>query len=228
MTDEPAATEASTPRRRWWQKKRWLLPIVGVLGLLLGSAVAAPAPADSDGEVAQLREQVAALEAELDAADEAELDAADEAEPAAAVPPTVEAETTATPTATPEPVVTTEPPPEPMPAGDVEGSCDYLLGFGEDLDDPDNHRFVASADLINRGNVGIVLRVEASWDQIGAEPVTARKRVRVPYGETVDVQFDVPASGDQIDRHQSLSGAENCSFDAEILRTFGEVHDLDV
>ena len=56
----------------------------------------------------------------------------------------------------------TPPPPDPKPDAKYSHSCDYLLGNFQDYS-PQGFRFIAEARLNNTGNVGVVVKVTASW-----------------------------------------------------------------
>lgn len=105
----------------------------------------------------------------------------------------------------------------PKPKGKFDSVCDYLLG--DFTESRSGYRFVADATLKNTGNVGLVVRVVASWDQIGGGPVRARKQARVRTGATRKVGFIVVATSDQINRHQSAGSG--CRVRATIIDTFG-------
>ncbi len=116
-------------------------------------------------------------------------------------------------------VAASPPAPDPNPDGTFSSSCDYLLG---DFGDGD-YRFVASAKMKNTGNIGIVVKAVAKWEQIGGGPIKDDTEVRVKTRSSRTVHFDVPATSDQIDRHQSLNGFNNCSVKLTIVDTFGKV-----
>lgn len=115
-----------------------------------------------------------------------------------------------------------EPEPEPTVTPDPDGSftsrCSYVLGdFSEG---PSGYRFLADADLENTGNVGIVVRTTAIWEQLGAEPVKLTKQTRLRIGQTRTVRFTHQASSDQLDLHQSADG--DCEVRSRIVDTFGQ------
>ena len=85
---------------------------------------------------------------------------------------------------------------------------------------PQGYRFIAGGTLRNTGNVGIVARVRAAWEQLGSAPLREEKMVRVARGKTKRVSFTVLASQDHIDLHQSAEG--NCRVNVQIVDTFGK------
>ncbi len=105
---------------------------------------------------------------------------------------------------------------EPNSEVDADLTCDYLLG---DSVDDDEYRFVAGGTLENTGNVGTVVRVKVEWKLLGDDPVTFSRNLRVKRGFKRDVQIKVPATGDQIDAHQSAD--DDCKPRAKIVDTFG-------
>lgn len=124
----------------------------------------------------------------------------DDTEPVAAA--TAEPADRATPTPEPEPA--------PDPSATAERICDYLL---------DPYLFVGQAKIRNTGNVGVKVRLVATWQRLGLDAVRAEKTVRVTTGDTRRVKFDVPATVDDIAAHQSAQG--ECRVKTEIVDTFG-------
>jgi hypothetical protein len=121
----------------------------------------------------------------------------------------------------PEPVIEETATPEP----DVEFqfSCDYVLG--DFTENPDSgYRFIADANLNNVGNVGAVTKVTATWYLSGGDKVTKSKTVKIAYGVADKrIGFSVPATQDEIDRHQSATG-ETCKIGATVTDTYGAAH----
>jgi hypothetical protein len=76
--------------------------------------------------------------------------------------------------------------PAPDPDSTFTHHCDYLIGSGEN-----EYSFVADATVKNTGNIGIVAKVVARWSQIGTSDYKSKKEVRVPYGATRKVNFDI-------------------------------------
>jgi hypothetical protein len=122
------------------------------------------------------------------------------------------------PTMEPEPEPTLEE--EPEPDADYTSSCDYLLGdFSES---GSGYRFVADARLKNVGNIGVEVKVVATWDLAGGQRVKAVKTVQLPEGKSKRVGFVEVATQDQIDAHQSLGfEQENCRVRATLTDTLG-------
>lgn len=115
-----------------------------------------------------------------------------------------------------EPV--SEPPPAPEPDGTYSLNCDMLLG--DFTENPETgYRFVAGGKVKNTGNIGTVVEVEAEWEVLGSEPVVETRRVRLPIGQTRNVDITVPATDDQIDAHQSADS--RCQIDGTMIDTFG-------
>jgi hypothetical protein len=109
-------------------------------------------------------------------------------------------------------------PPVANPDGRIESVCDYLLGnFTETRR---GYRFVADATVRNTGNVGIVVKLTGTWDQIGGAPVKVVKTVSVPTEGRKIVHLLRVASSDEIDRHQSANS--RCNVKATIIDSFGE------
>lgn len=107
--------------------------------------------------------------------------------------------------------------PESDPEIESDLNCDYILDF-EDFQTPD-HRFVGGGTIENTGNVGAVVRVTISWDQLGTDPVRFREEYRVLRGQEQRVQADMGATSTQINRHQSADA--ECNTRARIVDTFG-------
>jgi hypothetical protein len=133
----------------------------------------------------------------------------------AASPPVVQ-------TTTPVP---TTPPPDPLPSPDpnaeFSSSCDYVLGDFTDFT-ATGFRFIAGADVVNTGNIGVEVKVTASWKQLGTNPITMVKTVRVPIDGTRSVQFTKRVGQNNIDLIQAVGfDTDNCSVDAKIVSTFG-------
>jgi hypothetical protein len=112
-----------------------------------------------------------------------------------------------------------EPPVEPDPDADYTSVCDYLLGDFSD-NTRTGYRFVADADITNTGNIGIVVRVNVSWRQIGTNPVKASKTAKIKVGSSKTVHITEPATGDEILAHQSADS--RCKVAVLIVDTFGE------
>lgn len=111
-----------------------------------------------------------------------------------------------------------EEPATPDPEADVESSCDYLLSFSDDYS-TSAHKFVAGATITNTGNIGVVVRLKATWTLLGGEPVTAEKTARIKRGGEREIQISKPATDNQIDAHQSANG--KCKAKGTIIDTFG-------
>src|SRR4051794_1784842 len=92
-------------------------------------------------------------------------------------------EPTATETGPSEPAP--EPPQRqvPNPDGRFNLQCDYVLGdFGDSGDPAQGYRFIAGGRISNTGNIGIITRVKITWEQLGADPITYTREVRIPRG----------------------------------------------
>lgn len=101
------------------------------------------------------------------------------------------------------------------PDVDLSSSCDYVLG--DFTTDPDTgYRFIADAVLTNNGVQDERVELIAVWHLAGGDSVKKVKEVSVPAGKSVREGFSVPASSDQIDRHQSATGT-TCEVDGSIL-----------
>jgi hypothetical protein len=108
--------------------------------------------------------------------------------------------------------------PEPDATATVRHVCDYLLG--DFTESASGYRFVADARVRNTGNIGVVVRLIATWDLIGGEPARLVKVIRVPTGRTKKVSFMRVATGDEIDRHQAVA-PPGCRVRGAVIRTFG-------
>lgn len=106
----------------------------------------------------------------------------------------------------------------PEPDAKYDSRCNYILG--DFTESASGYRFVADAQIRNTGNIGIIARATAIWDQIGTDAVKATKTIRVPTGKTRKVQFTVVAAQSQIDLHQSAEA--ECRVRVSIVDTFGE------
>jgi hypothetical protein len=107
---------------------------------------------------------------------------------------------------------------QPNPDASYESNCAYVLGdFSESSS---GFRFLATADVENTGNIGVVLRVTATWNQLGGAPVRMMKTVKIRRTASRSVPFARVASSDEIDRHQSADG--KCKVKAKIVDTFGK------
>ena len=115
-----------------------------------------------------------------------------------------------------------EPEPEPEPAvpdpvASYDKTCDYLIGEGDE-----DYDFVAQTDIDNTGNVGLVARVTATWQMTGSDDLAVKKTARVPYNKARVVEFNIPATGEQIDRHQA--SGDKCSVNVQVIDYFGRAH----
>lgn len=96
-------------------------------------------------------------------------------------------------------------------------NCDYLLKFSDDLQGEDHHKFVGGGTLTNTGNVTARVQVTFKWSLLGEPALVVRKTYKVRKGHRRDVNVSVPATGEQIDAHQS--GNSKCSAKAKIVGT---------
>lgn len=118
---------------------------------------------------------------------------------------------------------TEDPPAKPEPDVEYSLSCDYVLGdFTEGTQT--GFRFIADVNMDNIGNVGTVNRVTAVWYLAGGGKVTDTKNgVRIDVDKPKRIGFTVPATMDEIDRHQSLDlSSETCTVKVVIVDIFGE------
>lgn len=108
------------------------------------------------------------------------------------------------------------------PDGKFSSSCD--IAFPEDFTSGD-YAFVAAAKMRNTGNVGIVVRVRARFDQVASENVTDEKTVRIPVGKRRTAKFRIPATQTQVDEHQNSPDYFNgdaCKVSVKIMDSFGK------
>lgn len=132
--------------------------------------------------------------------------------------------TTAASSSSPTASVTESTPvdPSPNPDGTFNSSCDILLA--SDINSPSY--FIGAAKMRNTGNVGIVVRVKAVWDQTSTSNVTSTKIVHMPVGSHHTTKFRVPATLDQIDELQSSPDYDTdggCKVHVSILDSYGAV-----
>ena len=118
---------------------------------------------------------------------------------------------------------TTAPPahPYPSPDGTYQGACDYTLG-----NDPANGTAVATGDIqtTNTGNIGIVIKLTLTWPQQGYSPLSETKTVSVPDGGSMDVQFNMQLTYDQLSNLQNWQSGHTdtgCTYTGTITGTFG-------
>lgn len=106
----------------------------------------------------------------------------------------------------------------------LTGTCDYSLS--DTMDGRDT--FTAEVHVKNTGNIGIKIRVTASWPQFGFGPLKSNKTVTVPYRKTVTIRFQHPASSEQTLRLQSWQEhhdmKDGCDYKGKILETSGQPH----
>lgn len=122
------------------------------------------------------------------------------------------------PSPEPEPTV---PAPEPSPDGTFGSSCDYILG--DQTESSTGYRFVAGADVENTGNVGIVVEVEATFKQLGSQPIVLKETAKIPFGESDSIQMTKQVTSNEIDLIQAAQDSgEICSVDVSIADSFGE------
>jgi len=113
----------------------------------------------------------------------------------------------------------------PNPQGNYSGSCDYTLSsslYGND-------HLIGEIDLTNTGNIGTITRVRITWPQEGYVPITARKTVHVPAGQSLPVRFHIAVSSQgnvitQLQSYQLSHNGTGCTYHAAIVSTFGSVH----
>ena len=84
----------------------------------------------------------------------------------------------------------------------------------------ENARVVADARVHNTGNVGIIVRVRATWDRAGEGPIKVVKTTRIPIGGRKAVHLKKHIDQGTIESIQSADG--RCKVKATIADTFGE------
>jgi hypothetical protein len=115
------------------------------------------------------------------------------------------------------------PPPTANATGKYVGSCDYTLN------DNFNSSIAAWAtgdiEVTNTGNVGIVVVLKITWPQQGFPSLARHKTVRVAYGASRDIQFNLPLNQNQISNLQNWQEGHNydsgCTYKATIVSKFG-------
>jgi hypothetical protein len=120
--------------------------------------------------------------------------------------------------------------PEANPDGDFDSTCDLALNsdFDEILSGGPVGWLVADAELHNTGNVGIVVRVTATFKQAGSRPTRLVKKARIPYGKRRNIHFKKPVSQEEADAFQGAPGyfdGNACSVQAKITSSFGTPQD---
>jgi hypothetical protein len=113
------------------------------------------------------------------------------------------------------------PPAIPEPDATYTSSCDYVLG--DFTQSKNGFRFIAGADVENTGNIGVIVRVTATFKQLGTKPVVLKKNARIAYGESASVQLTKVVSQNQIDLIQSAQDSGDiCKVVASVIDTFGQ------
>jgi hypothetical protein len=118
-------------------------------------------------------------------------------------------------------------PPVPFisaPKAEYTSTCDYVLG---DFSSNTSHgfRFIAGADITNTGNVGITIRLTASFKQLGSRPLVVTKEGQIPYNGKRSIEITKPVSQNELDLIQAAQGGGDiCTAKAKIVGTFGPVH----
>lgn len=138
--------------------------------------------------------------------------------PAASIPATSGAPTSAAPQTFSQSV-----PPAPKPDGKYSGTCDYTLSPSFSYAHAGD--FVGQVRLHNTGNVGITMVVRMQWAQLGYGPVRIVKKARLRVGLSRTVRFHKLATSQMIDRYQSVDNSiagSACHFKATIIDTFGQ------
>jgi hypothetical protein len=111
----------------------------------------------------------------------------------------------------------------PNPETEVTGTCDYSLS---DTSGGQNF-FTGEAGVKNTGNIGLKVRVTATWPQYGFDPLSVKKTISVDYKQTVTMRFRRPASPTQTLRYQSWQERHEyksgCTYKGKILSTYGGV-----
>lgn len=109
-------------------------------------------------------------------------------------------------------------PATPDPKADYTGNCDYTLA---------PYEVVGDIDIENTGNIGIKVKTTIKWPQLGHDPLTMKKTVKVAAGKDKTVRFNRAVSTTEIDRLQSWQQgngyADGCKYNAKIVDTFGDV-----
>jgi hypothetical protein len=125
------------------------------------------------------------------------------------------------PSTTATPKLTTKPKPKvpARPAAKLNGSCNYLLGNFTETNA--GFRFVSVATIHNTGNIGVVVRFDATWRQTSSPAIHASKKVRVPRGRTVFVSLSRVVGQDQIDQIQAIPQGSECGWKGTLVKTFG-------
>lgn len=115
--------------------------------------------------------------------------------------------------------------PAPSPNGTFTGSCDYTLPVDIDGD----YKLIGDIEARNTGNIGIKVKVTIKWLQMGYDPVTESKTVKVKPGGSKTVKFNKTVSGTVIDRVQSYQlnhmDERSCKYKGVMVDTFGKVRE---
>lgn len=108
----------------------------------------------------------------------------------------------------------------PDPDGKYSSDCDYVLG--NFTSGPNGYRFIGDAHIHNVGNIGVVAEVKAAWFLLGGGDVKETKTVRLDVDQHKRVSFTVPATDDEIDRHQAIDSSRTCKVVVSLVDTFGQ------
>ena len=122
------------------------------------------------------------------------------------------------PTSQPFPV------PSPRPSESHSVRCRYAPG---DLTEytPTGYRFLGTAEISNLGNVAIVVRVEATFYQPGADPVRLVRTGPVPFNATTAVALTKPVGHREVALFLTAeSRGEPCTVTVRITGTYGAIH----
>ncbi len=116
--------------------------------------------------------------------------------------------------------------PTKAPAAKYGHSCD--LDLNSNYGQSPTGWLVGDAELHNTGNVGVMVRVKATWKQAGSRPITATKKTRLGYKKRHAVHFKIPVDQNQVDATQSapgyLGGGGWCGVRATLVSTYGPAH----
>lgn len=116
--------------------------------------------------------------------------------------------------------------PAPNPDAKYTHSCDLLLN--SNYQSSVTGWLVGDASIHNTGNIGVVVRISATWQRAGEGPLRASKKLRLPYASRRAAHFKLPVDQNTVSSVQSSTGYQNatqwCGVKATLLSTFGAAH----
>jgi hypothetical protein len=112
----------------------------------------------------------------------------------------------------------------PSPDGTYsKGECDYTLGNPNfNTGTYPNAKGIASTNIKNTGNVGIVLDLKAFWNVTGSAPLRAEQKVKVDVGGARRANLSTPIPPSELDALQTAALHNRwCGVNVTIVDTYG-------